>query len=71
VLNLTMPAVALLRFHRSLGLVIWLVTAGCFAWRRLFASLPPFPANMPHASDKGGARPWDCRNFSARVGLMV
>ena len=40
-------AAALLRFHRSLGLVIWLVTAGRFAWRRLFANLPPFPTSMP------------------------
>jgi cytochrome b561 len=45
-------AAALLRFHRSLGLVIWLVTAARFAWRRVFAHLPPFPANMPRLQQR-------------------
>jgi superoxide oxidase len=40
-------ATALLRFHRSLGVVIWFVTVGRFAWRRLFSNLPPFPESMP------------------------
>jgi cytochrome b561 len=40
-------AAALLEFHRSLGLVIWLVTACRFTWRKLFAYLPPFPDSMP------------------------
>ena len=40
-------ATALLRFHRSLGVAIWFVTVGRFAWRRLFSNLPPFPESMP------------------------
>jgi superoxide oxidase len=40
-------AAALLRFHRSLGVAIWFVTVGRFAWRRLFSNLPPFPESMP------------------------
>src|SRR5262249_49835610 len=37
----------LLAFHRSLGIVIWFVTAGRFVWRTRFAHLPPFPGSMP------------------------
>jgi cytochrome b561 len=37
----------LLSFHRSLGIVIWCVTAGRFVWRTRFAYLPPFPDSMP------------------------
>jgi cytochrome b561 len=40
-------AAALLGFHRSLGVVIWLVTVCRLAWRTLFAALPPFPDSMP------------------------
>ena len=40
-------ATALLRLHRSLGVAIWFVTVGRFAWRRLFSNLPPFPESMP------------------------
>lgn len=40
-------ASALLGFHRSLGVVIWLVTVARLAWRTLFAVLPPFPESMP------------------------
>ena len=40
-------AAALLRFHRSLGVAIWFVTVGRFAWRRLVSNLPPFPESMP------------------------
>jgi cytochrome b561 len=40
-------AALLLVFHRSLGIVIWFVTACRFAWRTRFARLPPFPNSMP------------------------
>jgi cytochrome b561 len=40
-------ATALLRLHRSLGVAIWFVTVGRFAWRKLFSNLPPFPESMP------------------------
>ena len=40
-------ASVLLGFHRSLGVVIWLVTVARLAWRTLFAALPPFPESMP------------------------
>ncbi len=43
----TDQAAALLRFHRSLGIVIWLVTVCRLMWRLLLADLPPFPQNMP------------------------
>jgi len=45
-------AAGLLEFHRSLGLVIWLVTACRFTWRKLFAYLPPFPNSMPALQQK-------------------
>jgi cytochrome b561 len=45
-------AAALLEFHRSLGIVIWLVTVCRFAWRKLFAYLPPFPDSMPMLQQK-------------------
>ena len=40
-------AAVLLVFHRSLGVVIWLVTVCRFAWRTRYARLPPFPDSMP------------------------
>ena len=40
-------AAVLLAFHRSLGVVIWLVTVCRFAWRTQFAHLPPFPDSIP------------------------
>jgi cytochrome b561 len=45
-------AAMLLEFHRSLGLVIWLVTVCRFTWRKLFAYLPPFPDSMPVLQQK-------------------
>jgi superoxide oxidase len=36
-----------LAVHRSSGIATWIVVASRLAWRRLFAHLPPFPANMP------------------------
>jgi cytochrome b561 len=39
-------AAALLGFHRSLGVVIWCVTASRLGWRLLLATLPPFPESM-------------------------
>jgi cytochrome b561 len=32
---------------RSLGVAIWFVTVGRFAWRKLFSNLPPFPERVP------------------------
>jgi cytochrome b561 len=37
----------LLAVHRSTGALTWLVVACRLAWRRSFASLPPFPASIP------------------------
>jgi cytochrome b561 len=47
----------LLQIHRSIGVVVWTVTAFRLAWRLTFARLPPFPAPMsgPHrAAVKAG-----------------
>ena len=40
----------LLQVHRSIGVVIWVVTALRLGWRSLGAQLPPFPGSMstPH-----------------------
>jgi cytochrome b561 len=38
---------ALLRLHRSLGVVIWFVTVCRLAWRLSLADLPPFSKSMP------------------------
>src|SRR5436305_3394877 len=35
-----------LHIHRSLGVIIWLVTAIRLAWRLTHATLPPFPSQM-------------------------
>ena len=43
-------AAVLLRFHRSLGLVIWLVTAGRFAWRMLSPTYRRSPRTCPYFS---------------------
>jgi cytochrome b561 len=45
-------AAALLVFHRSLGIVIWFVTVCRFGWRRLCATLPPFPESIPKLQQK-------------------
>jgi cytochrome b561 len=37
---------ALLDTHRSLGMLVWLVTVARLAWRLTGAYLPPFPASM-------------------------
>jgi superoxide oxidase len=37
---------ALLQMHRSIGLIVWAVTAFRVAWRLTLARLPPFPAQM-------------------------
>jgi cytochrome b561 len=39
-------APALLQAHRSIGVIIWAVTAFRAAWRLTLARLPPFPALM-------------------------
>ena len=36
----------LLLYHRSAGVLVWGLTVLRFAWRRSFATFPPFPANM-------------------------
>ena len=36
----------LLQIHRSVGVIIWVVTALRLAWRLTNASMPPFPAQM-------------------------
>jgi cytochrome b561 len=36
----------LLQIHRSVGVVVWTVTAFRLAWRLTFARLPPFPMQM-------------------------
>jgi superoxide oxidase len=36
----------LLQIHRSVGVVVWTVTALRLAWRLTWARLPPFPAQM-------------------------
>jgi superoxide oxidase len=36
----------LLQIHRSVGVVVWTLTAFRLAWRLTFARLPPFPAQM-------------------------
>jgi cytochrome b561 len=36
----------LLQIHRSIGVVVWSLTALRVAWRLTFARLPPFPARM-------------------------
>src|SRR5579859_1923017 len=40
-------AVTLLVLHRSAGVLTWLVVVVRLVWRRWFAWLPPFPADMP------------------------
>lgn len=39
-------APALLQVHRSIGVIVWAVTAFRVAWRLTLARLPPFPAHM-------------------------
>jgi cytochrome b561 len=39
-------APALLQFHRSFGVTLWVVTAFRLAWRLTNASMPPFPPQM-------------------------
>jgi cytochrome b561 len=36
----------LLQVHRSIGVIVWTLTACRLAWRMTFARLPPFPARM-------------------------
>jgi cytochrome b561 len=42
-------AAALLQTHRSLGLMVWVVSVARLAWRRTGAYLPPFPKHMSTA----------------------
>ena len=42
-------AAALLQTHRSLGIVVWLVSLGRLVWRHTGAYLPPFPEHMSKA----------------------
>jgi superoxide oxidase len=37
----------LLSLHRAMGLLTWTVVAARLIWRRYFAHVPDFPANMP------------------------
>lgn len=39
----------LLHSHRSVGLALWIMTAGRLAWRLTNAKLPPFPAGITKA----------------------
>jgi cytochrome b561 len=38
---------SLLTLHRSLGVTVWLLAIGRFAWRVTLARTPPLPASMP------------------------
>lgn len=40
-------AAAALTVHRSIGLVTWIVVVTRLVWRRYFADVPPFPADLP------------------------
>lgn len=42
-------AAALLQLHRSLGIVVWAVSAARLVWRHTGAYLPPFPVRMRRA----------------------
>jgi cytochrome b561 len=39
-------AAALLQLHRSLGIIVWVVSVARLVWRHTGAYLPPFPVHM-------------------------
>lgn len=45
-------AAALLQTHRSLGLVVWVLTLARLVWRHRGACLPPFPTHMTAAQKR-------------------